>query len=295
MKPRIYIQVPAYRDSELQPTLYDLIRQSANSEQLRVAVAWQYDERREKLDTSFIERHRIDLIKIPAAESQGCNWARSLLQRKWDGEEYTLFLDSHHRFVPGWDQQLIDMYEQLKARRSGKPLITAYLPAYDPFNEPGGRERSPLHICFHERQKGLLFRLNSRAVPKWQTLSEPVSAQFTSLHFLFAEGSFNEDLQFDPSIYFFADEVAIGLRAFTKGYDLYHPHRVLGWHLYHRAGTRVTHWDEHPEWKRQQEISQQRLFRLYRGYITGQFGIGLERSVAQYEDHIGMKLVDVNN
>ena len=294
MKPRIYIQIPAYRDSELQPTLYDLISQSANSAQLRIGVAWQYDERLEKLDMEFIARHNIEVIKIPAAESKGCNWARSLLQRKWDGEEYTLLLDSHHRFIPGWDNKLITMYEELKAQHSEKPLLTAYLPVYDPFNDPAGRGRNPLHICFHERQKGLLFRLNSRELAGWQLLNAPVPAQFTSLHFLFAPGSFNEDIPFDPSIYFFADEVAIALRAYTKGYDLFHPHTVLGWHLYNRA-TRVTHWQEHPEWKQQNEISEHRLFRLYRGYITGQFGIGNVRSVSMYEEHIGMKLVDLRN
>jgi hypothetical protein len=294
VKPRIYIQIPAYKDTELQPTLYDLIRQSADSSQLRIAVAWQYDERHEKLDVDFLERHKIEVIKIPAPESQGCNWARSLLQQKWDGEPYTLFLDSHHRFVPGWDQKAIGMYETLKAERSLKPVISAYLPVYDPFNEPGGRGKSPLKICFHERQKGLMFRLNSKELPSWQSLDGPVSAHFTSLHFLFAEGSFNEAIKFDPSIYFFADEIAIALRAWTRGYDLFHPHTILGWHLYNRA-TRVTHWDEHPEWSRQQEVSEQRLFRLYRGYITGAFGVGDERTVASYEDHIGMKLIDANN
>src|SRR5690349_20509893 len=45
----------------------------------------------------------------------------------------------------------------------------------------------------------------------------------------------------DPSIYFFVDEIAISLRAYTLGYDLFHPHRILGRHLYNRS-TRVTHW-----------------------------------------------------
>ena len=51
-----------------------------------------------------------------------------------------------------------------------------------------------------------------------------------------------EELAIDPSIYFFVDEIAISLRAYTLGYDLFHPHRILGWHLYNRS-TRVTHWD----------------------------------------------------
>ena len=68
-----------------------------------------------------------------------------------------------------------------------------------------------------------------------------VPARFVSLHFLFTEGSFNQEIPFDPAIYFFADEIAIALRAYTLGYDLFHPHRILGWHLYDRT-TRATHW-----------------------------------------------------
>ncbi|HEY0678928.1 MAG TPA: GlcNAc-transferase family protein [Chitinophagaceae bacterium] len=294
MKPEIFIQIPAYRDSELQPTLYDLIRKASDWRLLRIAVAWQYDERFDKLDADFNLRHNIEIIPIPAAESKGCNWARRLLQEKWNGEKYTLFLDSHHRFVPGWDKILVEMYEELRSNRSSKPLISAYLPVYDPFNEPHGRGKNPLHIKLLERQKGLMFRLNSNEIDTWKSLSGPVQAQFTSLHFLFAEGAFNETILFDPSIYFFADEIAIALRAFTQGYDLFHPHQILGWHLYNRS-TRVTHWDEHPEWAKQSELSHQRLFRLYRGYITGRFGIGSERSVANYERYIGMKLIDTTS
>lgn len=287
MKPRIYIQIPAYRDSELQPTLYDMMQQAARPEQLRIGIAWQYDEGRERLDFSFIEKHKMEVIKIPASQSKGCNWARSLLQEKWNGEKYTLFLDSHHRFVPGWDEQVIDMYESLRSR-SQKPILSAYLPVYDPFNDPSGRGHAPLKICFHERRKGMAFRLNSKEMKS--PLNEPFAAHFTSLHFLFAEGAINKDIQFDPSIYFFADEIAVALRAYTKGYDLFHPHTILGWHLYDRA-TRVTHWADHAGWRKQMEASEERLFRLYRGYITGRFGVGLQRSVKNYEDYIGMSLI----
>ena len=53
--------------------------------------------------------------------------------------EFTLVLDSHHRFVRGWDTALESMYRQLEAVGSPKPLLTAYLPAYDPARESEDR------------------------------------------------------------------------------------------------------------------------------------------------------------
>src|SRR5437764_15017079 len=107
MRQRVFVQIPAYRDSELLVTVQDLIRTAANPARLRIAIAWQYDEAEEHLEDALRQCGNIELKKIRAAESQGCNWARSLLQHDWHDEPYTVFLDSHHRFVPGWDDHVI--------------------------------------------------------------------------------------------------------------------------------------------------------------------------------------------
>ena len=111
----------------------------------------------------------------------------------------------------------------------------------------------------------MLFRLTGHQIQGRRQLTAPVPAHFASLHFLFANGSFNREIVFDPGIYFFPDEIAISLRAYTWGYDLFHPHRILGWHLYDRS-TRITHWADHPEWKMMQEMSCRRLRTAARGH-----------------------------
>jgi hypothetical protein len=153
MENKIYIQIPAYRDSELQPTLYNLLEQAADKQNLRICVAWQH-EKDELLDFDFIRKHNIEVIDIPAHKSRGCNWARVLLQERWMGEKYTLLLDSHHRFVPNWDTKIIGMYEGLKRDGIKKPIISGYLPVYDPANDPGGRQHFPLQMIFYKREKG---------------------------------------------------------------------------------------------------------------------------------------------
>lgn len=290
MKDKIYIQIPAYRDNQLQSTLYDLIDNSIYKDKLRIGIAWQH-EADEKLDQAFLKRHKVEVISIPAAKSRGCNWARALLQERWLGEKYTLFLDSHHRFIPGWDQCLVEMYEGLKSSGIAKPIITAYLPVYDPADDPAARRQNPLFIKFFKREQGLLFRLTGHEIDSWQNLTTPIPAHFTSLHFLFVDGSFNDEIEFDPSIYFFADEIAIALRAYTMGYDLFHPHKILGWHLYERTATRIPHWHDHPEWKQQYECSHTELRNLFCGNNTGKFGIGVERSISRFEEYIGLRLI----
>jgi Glycosyltransferase (GlcNAc) len=288
--PRIYVQIPAYRDSELPKTLLDLYAKAAAPERLRTCVIWQRGPD-ETLPSTVRALPRLDIVEFAAETSQGCNWARAIAQQRWGEEEYTLVIDSHHRFVRGWDEAAIAMHKQLCDRGVAKPLLTAYLPAYDPQREPGARRKRPYRIIPYGRDHGVLTRLASTPIPLWTSLSEPLDADFLSLHFIFAAGQFNDEIRFSPRIYFFGDEVVTGVRAYTSGYDLYHPHRLLGWHCYDRSG-RVPHWDDHPGWHHQHEQS----LSVMRRFLTGDYTddilrLGTQRTVADYEAHTLTKLV----
>jgi hypothetical protein len=286
---KIYVQVPAYRDRELEKTLLDLYAKAEVPERLRVRVLWQ-----RAADDELSERVRalpgLEIADVLYTDSRGCNWARNLLQREWRGERYTLMIDSHHRFVRGWDSLTIGMFEGLRARGVAKPVLTTYLPAYEPAREPHGRRRRPYRIYPFTREEGILTRLISHPIVLWTVLRAPVEADFASLHFLFADGAFNDEVRFDPDIYFFGDEVLTGLRAFTSGYDLFHPHIVLGWHSYDR-NTRVPHWDDHSLWYRQHQRSLVKLRAIFSGSWEGTYGLGSVRTVSEYEDHTATDLI----
>jgi hypothetical protein len=286
--PTIYVQIPAYRDSELPKTLHQLFSKAAHPERLRVGVAWQHTPD-EKLNTRYLERRNVEILDIPHDESLGCNWARSLLQKRWQNETYTLFIDSHHRFTTGWDLKTVAMYESLVKRGVRKPIVTAYLPAYTPDADPEKRMRSCLKIYYRFRTMGLLVGLTSYEITGWRWLNEPIPAHFVSLHFLFTAGDFNREIRFDPEIYFFGDEVSVSLRAFTRGYDFFHPHRILGWHEYKRQ-NRTPHWNDHADWRTRDAYSLTKLKATFKGRVRGTFGIGSRRSVSDYENHIGMPL-----
>jgi hypothetical protein len=286
----IYVQIPAYRDEELLPTVVSLRSAATRPDRLRIGLAWQYGPDEERLEKDLLRVPGVDVVKIPAAESCGCNWARGLLQARAGDERYTLLLDSHHRFAPGWDEATVDMFEDLRSADCPKPILSGYLPPYQPDSDPAGRVDAIYTMREAERCDGLLFRLVGDAVRDRAAIQKPFPGAFASLHFLFADGVFNREVPADPAIYFFADEVAIGLRAFTHGYDVFQPHRVLGWHQYDRS-HRVPHWRDHPGWRRLNRLSLARLRALYSGAAGDRHGIGSARSIAAFEARAGLRLI----
>ncbi len=284
----IYVQIPAYRDAEISRTLDQLLGKASQPDRLRIVVAWQHGAE-EKLGRKYFKSPQVEIIDIPHQHSRGCNWARSILQHQWRGENYSLLIDSHHRFVSGWDRLAIRMYENLKAEGVPKPVLTAYLPSYDPLADPGKRMRSCRKIYLRQHSMGLLTNLTSYEITGWKSLKRPIPAQFVSLHFLFTAGTFNEEVLFDPETYYSGDEVSASLRSYTHGYDFFHPHRILGWHEYKRS-NRICHWVDHPEWSQQDAESLQKLKSLFRGKLRGKFGIGATRTIKEYENYIGTRL-----
>lgn len=279
---KIYVQIPAYRDEELSATLLSLYRNAARPDRLRVRVLWQRGPD-EQLAPEVSSLPNLEIEAVAASASMGCNWARKQLQAAWSGEPFTLLLDSHHRFVRGWDQKALGMFEQLRHSGVTRPLLTAYLPGYNP-HDPRRRHRQPYKIYPFEREDGLLTRLTSHPIRDWARLQSPVKADFISLHFILAEGRFNRDVPMDPSIYFFGDEVHTSLRAFEQGYRFFHPHRVLGWHAYDRASRRP-HWADHPNWHHANNSSLDLLKRRY-----GRGAAGANGSLAEFELYSGVEL-----
>ena len=120
---KIFIQIAAYRDKQLLPTIKDCIEKAKNPKKLVFSIAWQHslEDEWDNLD-EYKKDKRFKIIDIDYKDSQGACWARNKLQKQYDGEEYTLQLDSHHRFVQDWDVMVLEDYKQA-LETSEKPVI----------------------------------------------------------------------------------------------------------------------------------------------------------------------------
>lgn len=297
---KIYIQIASYRDPELLPTINDCLKKADNPENLIFGIAWQHspEDEWDNLDAYKDDpRFRIIDIDLSSKESLGTCWARSLLNDEYKGEKYTLQLDSHHRFVRGWDTLCKKMFNDLIADGVKKPLLTAYLPSFDPANDPASRVREVWKLDFDRFiPEGAIFMLPS-ALENYEKYELPIPTRFFSAHFVFTFGKFIEECPYDPNLYFHGEEISLAVRAYTHGYDLFIPNRIVAWHEYTRKG-RVRHWDENNKWEMLNKKSLNRVKVLldvdgsYDGTNFGKYGFGNERIKEQYESYAGIRFKD---
>jgi len=165
--------------------------------------------------------------------------------------------------------------------------------AFDPENDPAARIQEPWRMSFDRFiPEGAVFFL-PETIPGWQNLNSPVPSRFYSAHFAFTLGQFTTEVQHNPEYYFHGEEISIAARAYTWGYDLFHPHRVVIWHEYTRKG-RTKQWDDDKSWGEKNQISHltnRKLFGMdgekQQGH-DGPYGFGTIRTLREYEEYAGI-------
>jgi glycosyltransferase involved in cell wall biosynthesis len=291
---KIFIQIASYRDPQLVPTIKDCIKNAKKPENLVFSIAWQRSKEDEwdNLD-EFLNDKRFKIIDINYEDSKGACWARNKLQQQYDGEEYTIQLDSHHRFADNWDEDCIKMIKQLQKKGHKKPLLTGYVSSFDPDNDPAGRIQAPWKMNFDRFiPEGAVFFLPA-TIDDYKERTEPIPARFYSAHFCFTLGSFVKEVPHDPEYYFHGEEISIAVRAYTWGYDLFHPHKTVVWHEYTRKG-RKKQWDDDKQWVTKNVSCHKRNRKLFEmdGEVKdidfGIYDFGKERTLEDYERYAGI-------
>ena len=291
---KIFIQIASYRDPQLIHTIRDCDMKASDPSKLVYSIAWQHSQEDEWDQLyEFKDNPRFRVVDIDYKDSKGACWARNQLQQNYDGEEYTLQIDSHHRFVQDWDLELISMYNQLKEKGHEKPLLTGYVSSFDPDNDPAGRIQTPWKMNFDRFiPEGAVFFLPA-SIDNYKQLTEPIPARFYSAHFAFTTGDFVKEVPHDPEYYFHGEEISIAVRAYTWGYDLFHPHKTVIWHEYTRKG-RTKQWDDDKTWGGKNSNSHKRNRKLFEmdGEVKdidfGIYDFGKVRSLLDYEKYSGL-------
>ncbi len=278
---RIFISIAAYRDPELLPTLDDCLAKARFPERLQFGICWQHAPDEAPLQWFADPRFRV--LDVDWRAGKGACWARAEIMKLWTGEDWFLQLDSHHRFVENWDVKLI---EQARATGRPKPILTSYVTPYTPGDPRLDDEPMRMEFDFFSEEGLVLFRPG--AIPEADRGGAPVRARFLSAHFLFAPGVFAREVPYDPSLYFWGEEITLTVRAFTWGYDLFHPSEMIVWHEYTRE-HRTKHWDDNVEtFAALDPPSRAKAAKFLVEPHNGQLGCGSVRTVADYEAYAGL-------
>jgi len=295
-EPTIFVSIASYNDPMLPHTLDNCLANARRPDAVRFGICWQSDPK-EPVDVERFKRDpRFRIYECLTSESEGGSWARNIAQSHWDGETYSMQVDSHMAFAPGWDASLIRMMEGLPA---DKPLITVNAPLF----EMGPDEtvcRSDMGNCVSalsswDEDMGWSpwFVWGARV----RNGTGPVRNRFLSGNFIFSLGEWTDAVRQDPEHYYWGEEFAITLRSYTHGYDFFVPDDLVVWHLHHTAAPPRRHWEHGDQVIRaKNKTAFERLHWL--AYSDdpkatkplGRYGLGSQRTRAEFERFSGMKL-----
>jgi hypothetical protein len=295
---KIFVSIASYRDPELLPTLKSLLENARNPEDLVICIGWQHSKE-DKWDTlkKYKKDPRFKILDIDHKDSKGVCWARSEIQKLYTDEDYYFQLDSHHRFAKDWDLQLKDILHYLMLKGHEKPLLSSYIAGYFPDKDPKDRVNEVWGLNIDRFMPAGAIFLRPHHVDNWQDLKEPFPTRFISAHFIFTLGKFAKEVPYDPNLYFHGEESSLAARAYTHGYNLFAPHKVIVWHEYTREGKK-RHWDDSQDWKEKDDASYARFRKLF-GMDPGctpcqrkalaPYGFGTVRSLEDFERYAGLK------
>lgn len=305
----IFISIASYRDVQLVPTVEDLLAKAHEPGLLRFGICWQHEEGDQPLP--FENDARFAVVDVDWRDSRGACWARAKIMELWHGEQWYLQVDSHCRFTQGWDTKLIRMMGQTQSK---KPIISTYANAFTPHqggsNKPEILSGPPHLIAIETFTDQGIPKLKPLPIIDPSTRKSPVAARFLAAGFLFAPGTFVDEVPYDPELYFFGEEISMTLRAFTSGYDLFHPVENVAWHDYVRAYA-IRHWEDHISdrpasiekrsiaWNDLDGLSQKKVRQLLEprpldsgdaasSDLLGSYGLGSTRSREDYERYAGI-------
>ena len=297
----IFVSIASYRDPETKPTILDLLSKAKNPGNISIGVCLQNELEDMLLD---IKHEKLKILNFNWRESQGTCWARHNIQKLlYDNEKYYFQIDSHHRFCENWDEWLIETIEQLRSNYA-KPIIGGYCPSYKPDKDTNLEDR-PMRIhAFADFSDLGDLMFSPKVIKDFQLLRNnnisTIPARFLSGHFIFADSAFIKECPYDPNLYFRGEELSLSARAYTSGYDLFHPVKPIVWHEYTRPKQRK-HWIDHTSengfiktWKDRANSAKARA-RYLLGIENnnkinfGKYGLGTERTLHDYELYAGLK------
>ena len=132
VEPTIRVLISSYRDPDLCLTLSDMYSKAMVPGRVFCGVVQQNDVDTDPVTsdarnvvTGSVPGRNLDVVHMSYKDAKGPTYSRAIGESLlYKGEDYVMMTDSHMRFEPGWDSELISMI--LKCPNPEKTVITQY-------------------------------------------------------------------------------------------------------------------------------------------------------------------------
>lgn len=293
----IFVSIASFCDEQLPFTLDSLFQNAASPHDITVGILDQSHAPLQGWLATHPKGRQIRYLHMDPLHSKGVCWARHLVNQLYDEEHYFLQIDSHTSFDSGWDSILISHLDALSAF-SKKPVLTTYPPPFE-FDAQGQpfktlKDSQALYVL-RPKPEGVLTPTSP--VLQFKVVHEHEGHYAQGFHiaggFIFASGRFLDEVPYDPLFYFHGEEQNLALRAYTQGWDIFHPRQcdIPLSHLYKRAGEAYTshHWRSDLEalrrtkWPQRKAKASERLAQLVGGaQLPPPYGLGSARTLDEF-------------
>lgn len=269
----VFVQLVSYKNFDVLETLKDCIEKAKDKDNLYFGI---FLEQNEDYNKELIHP-RVKIERVPLGQSLSYGHARAQAQKFYDGQEYTLQIDSGARFIENWDEELKNA---LNSTGSPKAIITNYPNKYIPQNNT-----KEFPDCAYKAQ---VYQLTLSAPTTWpnpmKNVKNIVPARWIIDSFFFTKGQHCIECKYNPSIYYTESEATNTLRSFTSGYDIFHHYKPIVWRNY---DNRPVQWADDPEWWIKDQNSKDAFAKLLSG-DEKVYGLGTVKTLIDFEKFTGI-------
>lgn len=303
MKNTIFVAIASYIDYEIRHTILDCINKAKHPDNLLFSICLQYndiDKTNEHCVDDLVKKYNIVVDKYYYKDSKGGCWARNIAQQNYNGEKFSLQVDSHSRFIEGWDEIVIKDYKDLKEAGVEKPLISFLPPCYSRDDEKGIDLSLDYLDDISKLNIPIISSISHQYWPVYggynniqDTNFRPVNIKVLYGGFIFSSGKWVKEVEQDPLHYYTGEEFALAIRSYTHGYDIYTPSQIIAWHRAHPK-TPDKHYNTNTEEvvHKHSSVAMERLKKLVFEEDLGSYGLGSKRTLADYENFAN---IDIKN
>ncbi|KAL7532820.1 hypothetical protein ACHAXR_004893, partial [Thalassiosira sp. AJA248-18] len=251
----IFVAIASYRDWQCSSTVESVFSRASHPERVRVAVVDQIRlgkdspcsippggacaENPDQVACKY--QSQIDYFTVDAELSVGPVFARHLGHRLYRGEYFAMQSDAHVSFVIGWDDEIIEEWHTAKNEMA---ILSTYLSGTDGHinlktGERTSKSRPIMCLSDFEGAGGLKHLRHGQQPEGVPTIHVPTLDPFWAAGFSFGRGHFVVNIPYDQHLpwVFQGEEISIGLRGFSYGYDFYSPALSVCYHFYGRKNV----------------------------------------------------------